>query len=224
VKRQILVGGAAALSAVALIGGLLWAQPPAAGTAPPPARPATPTTRVAMMNMTIILKGYSKLVAFRQEMENAVKLQQDKLKGMTTQLEGYKKDIQVAGKTEAEKDQIQKEVVRIQRALEDATNDAKITLNKRNDDMSVQIYKEIQDMAGRFAAARGYELILTYNDAPPGDPAVFSPMNVVRKMQTPPLTPLYVAPGMDITNEVLSNLNAAYRPAAPTAPPVGAAH
>jgi hypothetical protein len=43
-------------------------------------------------------------------------------------------------------------------------------------------------------------------------------------MQTPPLTPLYVAPGMDITNEVLSNLNAAYRPATPTAPPVGAAH
>ena len=62
-------------------------------------------------------------------------------------------------------------------------------------------------------------MVLTYNDAPAGDPLVYNPMNVARKMQTPPLMPLYSVPGLDITNEVLDWLNKAYP--MPAARPAG---
>src|SRR5205807_2425139 len=115
------------------------------------------------------------------------KAYQERAKSIALKIEGYKKDAANPQKQQAEIDSIQKEMVRLQRELEDINNEAKAVLNKKNDDESVLIYKEVQDMAGRFAAARGYDLVLTYNDAPANDPGVYHPSNVARKMQTAPM-------------------------------------
>jgi Skp family chaperone for outer membrane proteins len=160
---------------------------------------------------------------FKAQFDKDAQIYQDRAKAVQAKMELYKKEVNLPGKSDAEKENIQKEMVRLQRELEDISNEAKANLGKKADDETVQAYKEIQDMASRYAAARGYDLVLTYNDFPAGDPGVFQPANVSRKMQTPPLLPLYVSPGMDITNEVLGTLNQAYpaKPATPTTPAAG---
>src|SRR5262249_8158701 len=153
VKKPVFVIGAAALGALSLVG-LLWAQP----------QPARPTTRIALVNMTLILKSYKKCAYFRQELETKFKLYQDQAKGINLSIETLKKEI-AAGNLPADVlDAKQKQMVKLQRDMEDKNNEAKTVLGKQQDDETVQIFKEIQEAAGKFAVARGYDMVLTFND------------------------------------------------------------
>ncbi len=53
--------------------------------------------------------------------------------------------------------------------------------------------------------------MLHYNDLPAGSPEFYSGFNVSRKIQNGSLFPLYVAPGVDITKELVDTLNESYR-------------
>ncbi len=59
--------------------------------------------------------------------------------------------------------------------------------------------------------AHGFDLVVHYNDVPADSAEFFSPVNVSRKIQAGAFIPLYIAPGMDITQEVVTALNETYR-------------
>ena len=65
------------------------------------------------------------------------------------------------------------------------------------------------DMAQRYAASQGIELVLHFNDADEKtQPAEFwSPANVARKMQAGACMPLYITQGMDISEALVGMLN-----------------
>jgi Skp family chaperone for outer membrane proteins len=215
VKKRFMVGGLMALGSVTLLGGWLLAQP---GTTTPPrpaTAPAASQTRIALLNLTQVIKGYNKYINFQNEMKGLLKVYEDKHTKLRTQVEGYQKDLQKPDIAPATKEQIEKDVRRLQREIEDNNNDAKAALGKRSDDEMLLLYKEVQDAASRFAMARNYDLVLSYNDVPSNSPEFFAPMSVARRMQTQALLPLYSAHGMDISEEVKNALNAAYGPAKP---------
>jgi Skp family chaperone for outer membrane proteins len=214
-----MVGGLVALSSAILLGGLLWAQPAApTGTAPRTTPAAAPQTRIALLNLTQVIKGYNKYLNFQNDMKGLLKVYETKDTDLRTKLTGYQKDLQKPDLAPQQKEQIEKEMKRLQREIEDNGNDAKNVVGKRSDDEMLLLYKEVQDAAQRFAVARNYDLVLTYNDAPHESPEYYAPMTVARRMQTAALLPLYAAHGMDISDEVKNALNTAYGPAKPATP------
>jgi len=115
----------------------------------------------------------------------------------------------------------QKQIRQIQRELEDAANEFKMSISKKQDDMLVLLFKEIQEGCQRVAMAQGYDLVLHYNDATTSQ-EYWSAMNIARKLQAGACMPLHYGPGVEITNEVVSALNTAYSRTAPGAATGGA--
>src|SRR5262245_38003978 len=93
--------------------------------------------------------------------------------------------------------------------MDDLKEELNQKLTKMKGDTAVQLYREIENAVTSYARAYGIELVLHYNDSVV-DADLYSPMNIQRKMQAGGSTPMYVAPGMDITNHVAEMLNQAY--------------
>jgi Skp family chaperone for outer membrane proteins len=225
------MAGVAAVGLAAYLGSKLWAQPqpgaaPAAGAgaAAPAAQPLR--TRVALINLSKIIKEYQKFAAFREQFKTEYKVYEDKLNALNKQGEALRAEQQNPKTTPERREQIERDIKNLQRQGQDINDEMKATLGKREGDMLVIIYKEIQQAAQFYARARDIELVLHYNDVTGGmDP--FNPLNVQRKLTTDGLTPLYETPGMDITDMITQMLNDKYRrdmqtTAAPAAAPNGA--
>ena len=98
--------------------------------------------------------------------------------------------------------------------------EAKKELIKMNGEAAVTIYKEVEDAVNLYARSNNLELVMFYNDAVTAED-YYHPANLQRKLTQPAaVMPLFVAPGMDISNAIVTNLNAKYAPsaAAPAAP------
>jgi outer membrane protein len=203
-----LAGAAAALIYV----GALWADPA------PPAAPAAPQvrTRVALLNLTYVIKNYKKYQAYQEEIKADLKKYDDQAKMEQAKVEALRKDIQDPKTSEADRAAKSKDLVAEQRKLEDISNEAKQYLGKKSDEQMVILYKEIQEAARRHATERGFDLVLHYNDATERDD-YYTPANVARKMQAGACLPLYFSQGMEISLDVVNALNAAYTPPKPTA-------
>lgn len=182
------------------------------------ARPAGTGSRVALINLSHVLKNYQKAVAFNNEMKDLISPLTQKQKGKAAQYEALVKEAQAKPE---QREVYEKQIRQLQRELEDAANEAKMSISKKQDDMLVLLFKEIQEGCQRVAMAQGYDLVLHYNDATTSQ-EYWSAMNIARKLQAGACMPLHYGPGVEITNEVVSALNTAYSRTAPGAATGGA--
>ena len=203
-----------AFSLVALVlGGLGWmggdivAQTGAA-------RAAGSGGRVALINLSHVLKNYQKAVAFNNEMKDVINPLAQKQKGKAAQYEALMKEAQAKPD---QREAYERQLRQLKRELEDGANEAQGSISKRQDDMLVNLYKEVQDACHRISMAQGYDMVLHYNDATTSQ-EYWSPMNIARKLQAGACMPLFYAPGVDISAEVVSALNQAYSRTAAPAP------
>jgi Skp family chaperone for outer membrane proteins len=103
-------------------------------------------------------------------------------------------------------EQIKAELRGIDREVQDLGDAAKKYLTKMQDDMAVQIYREVNEAVTAYARANDIELVMHYNDAiTPQD--MYNPANVQRKLQFGGCFPMYYTPGMNITDTVIAMLN-----------------
>jgi Skp family chaperone for outer membrane proteins len=224
VKKTVLCTAAVLAVAMTYVASRLAAQTGTTQTASAPTAAVSTGrgTRVAVMNLAYVIKNYDKFKAFETEMKANLKQFDDKLSGKRSQLEAMTKEAQAPATTPARKEELERNARSLQREVEDVNNDAKAFITKKRDDQIVQLYREVQDAAQRYALSNGIDLVLHYTDATT-EGEYYHPGNVARKMQSPGCMPLYInhAAGADISREVAMSLNAAYapggRPAAPTA-------
>ena len=75
--------------------------------------------------------------------------------------------------------------------------------------MMITIYNEVAAACSRYAQANDIDLIMHYND---GTTAVEmnSQQNIQRKIVSGPCTPVYWKQGVDISADIVGNLNASY--------------
>ena len=73
-----------------------------------------------------------------------------------------------------------------------------------------------QGAAQRYAVAHNFEAVFHYQDATTQQD-YYSPYMIARKVQSPSLMPIYQAPGLDISYEIVMTLNAAYMSNKPAA-------
>lgn len=200
-----------------LLGGLGWLGGDI--VAQTGARPAGSGNRIALINLSHVLKNYQKASAFNNEMKEMMTPFTQKQKGKAAQYEALVKEAQ---SKPDQRELYEKQLRQLKRELEDAANEAQQSIGKKQDDMLVLLFKEIQEACQRVAMAQGYDMVFHYNDATTSQ-EYWSPMNIARKLQAGACMPLYYGQGVEITNEVVNALNAAYGRTAPAAGAAGGA-
>jgi Skp family chaperone for outer membrane proteins len=165
---------------------------------------APPRTKIAVVNLQSVIRQYVK----SRDLEVQYKSMYD---NYNKDFEG-KKARAVQLKSELEKadasvrDQLEQQLRNLQREADDMAEQAKKTLGKLRDEQAVQIYSEIEEAVKAYARSQDIELVLHFNDAiAPAD--LHNPAVVERKMATVGCMPIYVTPGMDITNMIAAMLN-----------------
>jgi Skp family chaperone for outer membrane proteins len=169
-----------------------------------------PTTRIALINLAQVFKGYQKVQAFSAENKKMLEPYSDKAKGVQAQIEAWTKELEKKDLVEAKRVEAEKCIVTYKRQMEDLSNDAKMAYAKANETQMLIVYKEVMDAAQRIALSHGYELVMHFNDVAANSPDYYNPANVSRKIQAGACIPMYIAPGMEITSQVVTNLNTAY--------------
>jgi Skp family chaperone for outer membrane proteins len=212
-KSIALATGLTALCAVGAWAGWAAAQQPggrppiqqASASAPAPA----PGTRVAVVNINTVLKNYQKA----QALNNAIK---QKVQGYATAMNQKRDEITrlqaeltKPTTTAPQKEQYEKQVVNLQRALQDIDNEARKVISKEQGDIAVNLFREIEGVVKAVATTNNFDLVLSYPDATT-DAELYSQDNVVRKLAAQAAIPLFHRPHIDITNAVVQTLNATY--------------
>jgi Skp family chaperone for outer membrane proteins len=81
-----------------------------------------------------------------------------------------------------------------------------LKLGKKTEEDMKTLYKDVTEVTREVANARGFDLVLQYNDATTLEDFMSS-QNIARKLQTGALMPLSAVDGMDISEEIVTLLN-----------------
>jgi Skp family chaperone for outer membrane proteins len=211
VKRTLVIAlGVATLGTGIYLGSRALGQPQYNSSAMPAAQPvAPPQTKVALVNIDLVMKSYQKVNAYREEYKRKFQFYDTQLKDMKTQLEKLQQRAQQTALSPTEREQVEKDAKQVQRAAQDKQDEAKAAVMKFEADMETQLYREIEQMVQYYARSRGIELVLSYRDVT--DPAeAYNPANVQRKIMMGPCMPIYHHPGMDISQDIVLALNGQY--------------
>ena len=203
-KGSLRAGGVALILGTLVIAGRSSSEPK---------KTPAPRTRIALINLSQVIKGYHKYQDFQTEIKDDIKKFQDKNREIQDNLSAVQKTLADATATAAQKIDGEKQVRDLKRQLEDLNSEAKTTLGKKSDNQMVFLYKEVQQAAQRYAQAHDIEMVLHYNDADEKttEAEYWSSANVARKMQAGALMPVYIAPGLDVSAEIIETLNASRR-------------
>jgi Skp family chaperone for outer membrane proteins len=215
VKKSIcLMGGLVAVGVMCYVGHL-WGQQAAPAA-------AAPRTRVALINLTYVIKNYEKYKNFQNEIKDAFKPFQGRDTDLKNQGQALAKEMSDPKTSPSRREEIELKLKQLQREVEDNNATAKLQLGKKSDEQMKILYMDVFDAAQRYAASHEFDLVLHYNDATTRE-EYFSPQNIARKLQSGALMPLYAAPGMDISTDVVNSLNYNLRPAGGAVPAGGSA-
>jgi Skp family chaperone for outer membrane proteins len=169
-----------------------------------------PHTRIGLVNLSYVINNYEKIKTYREEMKKVIEpfsTKQSKIKGDAEKLLKESKD---ENTTEERKTEIEGELKKLQRDMEDLKNEFQRVMNKKQEQQAKIVYKDVEEAVRRYAKAQNIELVLHYNDATK-EAERDAPANIVRKMQAGACMPIYAAPGIDISEAILANLNANLR-------------
>jgi Skp family chaperone for outer membrane proteins len=183
------------------------------GASPAPAA-AAPQTKIALINLTYVIKNYEKFKAFQEEMKREAAPFQKTDAALTAQGEALYKENSAATTTAERKDAIQKQLMELKRKAEDNKAEGTKVLGKKQEQGVTTLYLDVYQVAERIAKSRGFEMVLQFNDLV-DQREYWGAQNIARKLQTAACTPMYYNAGLDISHDVVTTLNSSYKNAAP---------
>jgi Skp family chaperone for outer membrane proteins len=208
-KTVLIVAGLATVCAGLYCGARLLAQ----GTAQPAPQQAPANTRVAVVNLHAVLKGYAKTKIYDQEVEAIVAPMRKEAEKMKENITTWTKTLQSPTLPAKDKEGWETAIRNQKRLLEDLEMEASKKVKKKREEQLVQLYREIEDAVQRYATPNGFTLVLQYTD-PETVQEKYAPENIQRKLagsaQTGCVVPMYFHPGLDISAAIIANLNAPY--------------
>jgi Skp family chaperone for outer membrane proteins len=210
VKRTVLVSAAIVALGVAIYMGKLWAQ--TGGQAA-----AAPQTKIALINLTYVIKNYEKFKAFQEEMKREAGPFQAKDLSFTTEGEKLYKERQAQTTTAERKDTIEKQLMELKRKAEDNKAEGTKVLSKKQETGVTTIYLDVYQVAQRIAKSRGFEMVLQFNDLTESR-EYWGAANIARKLRADACIPMYYNDGLDISHDVVTTLNSSYKSAAAPRP------
>jgi len=213
VKRTLIVmAGVAALCTAIYVSNKLWAQTPggagsSSGGSTAAGSAAQPKTKVALLNLRYVVENYNKYKLYQEDFKKVVEPFSARDTGLKTDGENLAKEAQKPTTTTERREQIEKQMKELQRKIEDNKNEAQKVIVKKQEEQLRTLYMDVRGVVERYAQAHGFEMVLHYNDTF-DDKDYWSGPNIARKMQAGACMPMYIARGLDISQNVLSTLNA----------------
>lgn len=206
-KRKLtLLATVAAVALTTHVGSPVLAQGPNGQ----PAASAAPVSKIAVVNLQAVVKQYDKWKQFEASYKTQYQNYDGQFEKMKAEGLSLKTKLGTMKPDDPEADNIKKRLREMDAQVANLGDEAKKQLGKMQDDMSVQIYKEIEEAVQYYARAQGIEMVFHFNDAVvPAE--IYNPMNIQRKLQTGAAMPMYVTPGLEITNYIAEMLNTRYR-------------
>jgi Skp family chaperone for outer membrane proteins len=179
-----------------------------AGGSAADSKPATPGTRIALVNLTYVFKNYKKHIAVTAELREHARQYEKRASELSAHLAILGRELEPPVPTPEKKERVEQEMRSLQRQLEDVKVEARAVLEKKQNKVLVEVFREIQQTTERYAKDHNIDLVLQYNEDVEYDgPLSSAPANILRKVQSNGCLPLYAAPGLDITKEIVAILN-----------------
>jgi Skp family chaperone for outer membrane proteins len=176
---------------------------------------AAGTTRVAVINLAYVLSKYERASFLKEELQAEAKKAQEEAKRLMEQCNLLQQTLQKGDFKNNTKEQFEEKLINTRRRLEDLNRTASAKLGKATQAQLVILWKDVQEAVKTYSARHGIELVMTYADAPsPNDAASFQ--NLTRKLGATDnggSTPIFMAPGVDISEAVTDLLNERFREA-----------
>jgi Skp family chaperone for outer membrane proteins len=169
-------------------------------------------TRVAVVNIGTVFSKYEKATAFKKEMEDVLKPFKDQAEKIKKNMLDYETAAKNPAVPEKDREQYVSYLRTLKRQLEDLDLEARKKIGKRQEDHLVQLYREVSGQIQAVASSNGFHLVLGYGEPPNED--LMSFMNINRKltgMDMGSTVPLFINPNLDISEQVVTSLNQAYR-------------
>jgi Skp family chaperone for outer membrane proteins len=174
-----------------------------------------PRTRIGVLNLTFVIKHYDKYKHYLEEIKEIVGPFQERDKKLRAQIEKLKAQAENSsvvpakgeeGDEKSRKKELEKKAKEIQRELEDNSAEVKLKVGKRSDEAMKTLFQDVQEAVARYASDHGLDLVMHYNDAIT-EADYLSAKNIARKLNLGGLTPLYYGSGIDITTDIVTDLN-----------------
>jgi Skp family chaperone for outer membrane proteins len=222
---MMLWAGAAALGAGIYFASHLWAQQGQTYnqyTTQAAAATSAPQTKIALVNFQVVVKNYTRWQNFQKDLKGKGEGYQKQLEGLQSQLTGLQNKPSQPGVqlTADERDALADQIKRVQRDMQDLREKATQELGKQVDAEMLLIYKEVKEAVSRYAVSNNIELVLQYQDGVGGDE--YLPQFLRQKMTNNACEPMYITPAMDITQNIVQNMNS--RLQTMSSPPYGGTH
>jgi Skp family chaperone for outer membrane proteins len=217
---MIIWAGVAALAAGIYGAGRLWAQQQYTTQAQYSSGAAAPQTKIALINFATVVKNYTRWKNFQQDIKAKQEGYQKQFEGYQQQLTTYQNQASQPTITADQRDAIAEQVKKVQRDMQDLRDKATQDIGKQGEAEMTLIYKEVKEAVGRYAVSNNIELVLQYQDGISGDE--YLPAFMQRKLTNNACFPLYITPAMDITQNIIQNMNSRLQTMA--TPPYGASH
>jgi len=207
-RKLFALAGIAALGLAAYVGSRLHAQPQYNQVQQTNAlSPAGATrTNIGVINLQAVIKNYQKWIYFENAYKNGYKHYNDQFEAIRTQALPLKQQLDKLPEGSPDRENIQEQLKRYERQIQDLSEQAKKQLGKYRDDQVVAIYREVKDAVAACAAARHIDVVLHFNE-PMAPAELYHPEVIKVKMANPSCVPLYVAPEVDLTATVTEMLN-----------------
>ena len=186
---------------------------PVSASAPAPAMPGT---RVAILNINSVLKNYSRAQAKNNEVKTKVQGFAERMTKVREDIAKQQAEMAKATTTQPMREAIEKNVLNLNRQLQDIDAEARKVITEEQKVVAIQIFREIETVVNAVATTNNFDLVLSYPDATTTD-ELYSQDNVVRKLAAQAAIPLFYKKHIDITDAVVKTLNASYP--APTGTP-----
>jgi Skp family chaperone for outer membrane proteins len=167
------------------------------------------TLRLRILNLNQVIKTYKRTESMQAEFKAHYKQFEDDYKVLKEKSEARTKQMQDPQYTTQQKELIEKEIKRLQREMAEKNEEMRAALAKKEGEMVTLLYKEVDEAVRKYAQSAGIEMVLFYNDAIT-DSDRFNPMNIARKISAGACYPMYLAPGLDISNVIAKILNDKY--------------
>lgn len=170
-----------------------------------PAAPR-PKMRIGLVNLMQVFGNYDKASAFRQELKTVVAPFQKRDAKVSREVQALLREAVAPDTTPEEKMGIEKKLKGLRRELEDNKAEAQGVLKKKQEEQLKELFTDVEEAAQRYARDHDLELVLHYNE-PAAKAEFYKPANLLRKVQAGACVPLYATPGLDISEEILRDLN-----------------
>jgi Skp family chaperone for outer membrane proteins len=199
--------GVVGFGGIPLLAGLAQIQPPDTSTS------SGTGTRIAVFNMAAVMKDFNKAKYKVYQLNEERKKLSMELVEQKTRLVQLQQEISNE-KDPTKKDELMVEQRNTARQMEDSERAINKQLNEKASAIIAELYDDIKAAADKLSEKRGFDIVFCYPDATTSMEAKSAYVKEL-KLKPPAAQPFVVAKHVDLTDEMLDELNTRH-----SAPPV----